>query len=464
MMTGEPKLRPYQVEGVEFLVKYERAVLGDEMGLGKTRQVLTALKELHALEGRILLVCNGPARYVWRKEIKKWGFSIPYYVVKGQKHQRSKFWKSNEAGMFACTYGTFRQDITDIPTEWDVRLFDEGHNLHNKKTKNFKAAKSTHSPILFIITGSPIRKGVQNLWTLMHLIAPKTFNSYWRFVNSFCLVEQGFFGMEIVGPRNTKNLRKLLKTRLLRRLKRDVAKDMPPKNRQPLPVVLEGTQLKVYKGLAEEMLTELPLEGSMESTLVVAPTVLAKLTRLRQLLVTPKLFDPRAEIGAAFTTVLEHIADSEKNPHVVIFTPFAEALPHFEEALLKAGHKSVITFRGGMDLDDLDIALEMFKRTRGIGICSIKYAQSFDLDSASRGYFIGYEWDYFDNLQAEDRLQRLTTKFPVDIYYAKHEGTVDDDVLEAVTEKQHTVNKVFPSLARLRKSLERTIKDQKMPS
>ena len=457
---SQPQLRPYQIEGVKFLVKYKRAILADEMGLGKTRQVLTTIEELDLLGGRILLVCNGAARYVWREEIKKWGLNLPFHLVAGQKHRRCKIWKSQEAGMFACTCGGFRQDITDMPKHWDLIIADEAHNLHNRKTKNFKSFSTLRSTCLFLITGSPIRKGTQNLWTLLCLVDPKAFASYWRFIHSFCEIEQGFFGMEIVGSKNTKTLKRLLETRLIRRMKRNVAPEIPEKSRYALPVVLEpsSSQAKAYTALAEEMLAELPLEDdSSRSELVVAPTVLAKLTRLRQLLVTPKLFNPELEVGAGFKAILEHMQDGGLEPHIVLFTPFAKALSHFRQALQAEGHKSIVELKGGMSIEELSTTLETFKRERGIALCSIKFAQSFDLDSASLAYFLGCEWDYMDNIQAEDRLQRLTTRNPVSIYYVKHLGTVEEDVLEALRTKRLNIASVFRNPDQLRRILRRKV-------
>ena len=443
-------LRPYQVDGCEFLIQNRRVVLADEMGLGKTLQVLAAIKKLELIQKHILVVCSGSSLYVWKKEIVKWLPELPFTMVVGNAAKRHSIWKDPPLGMVACTFGVLRQDVTVMPKFWHLLIADEAHNLHNRKTKSFKAFKLLRSTYLFLVTGSPVKRGPESLWTFLHLIDRKMFSSYWRFVNAFCMMIDGPFGKENLGPKNITTLKEVvLKGRLIRRRKGDVAPEIPPKIRQLLPVEPTPLQARIHRQLAEEMVATLP-----SGDLLVAPSVLAKLVRLRQLLVTPKLIAPELEDGAGLNIIMEHMREIEEHPHIVIFTPFAKAIPFIVNRIEKEKLGPTVVLKGGMKPVDQEKALLKFACLRCIAVCSIKYAISFDLDTAHTGYFLGYEWEPLENYHAEDRLHRITTVAPsVNIYYVQLVNTIDEYVLEVLNGKQVNVNKVLKHVEQLRELL-----------
>ena len=442
-------LRSYQDGGCDFLVKHRRVVLADEMGLGKTVQVLAAIKKLDLTQESVLVVCIGSSLYVWKKEVAKWLPELPFTMVIGNAARRHSIWKNLPSGMVACTFGVLRQDINVMRKFWVLIIADEAHNLHNRKTKSFKSFKRLRSTYLFLVTGSPVKRGPESLWTFLYLIDPKRFGSYWRFVNAFCMIIDGPFGKENLGPKNITALRELLKDKLLRRRKVDVAPELPPKIRQLLPVEPTPLQARIHKQLAQEMVAELP-----SGDLLVASTVLAKLVRLRQLLVTPKLISADLEDGAGLNIIMEHMREIEEHPHVVIFTPFAKAIPFIINRIEREKFGPTVVLKGGMNPDDQEKALLKFASLRCIAVCSIKYAISFDLDTAHTGYFLGYEWEPLENYHAEDRLHRLTTIAPsVNIYYVQLVGTMDEYVLEILTGKQVNVNKVLKHVRSLQEML-----------
>jgi len=470
-------LRGYQREGVDFLARRRRCILGDEMGLGKTLQTLCALHQAVAPSDKVLVVSNGAAQYVWRKEVLKWQFPFDVVIVKGNAKTRANIWNAareerpHKCKLYLCSYAVLRRDHSKLPTNWRAIIADEAHALHNRKTQNFKVVRrlARQTNCLFLITGTPMKRDPSTLWTLLHLINPKMFSSYWRFVNTFCIVEDNYWGgKEILGAKNIRQLRKLLSTYMIRRRKSDphVAPDLPAKQREIISAEMPPWQRRIYNELVDDMIATLELDANDANDvdahegvpILVAPTRLAVITRLRQLLVMPKMLNAELPDGSGLDTVVEHLQGIGDFPHAVIFTPFSKALPFIKERLLNEGWKHVVLLQGGMQPDELSAALQEFEENNGIAVCTIKFAQSFDLDSASYAYFLGAEWEPHDNFQAEDRLHRLTTSSPVNIYYIEHIDSIDEFVLDTVLQKQINVNKVLGTKGEVLRFLRRSPK------
>ncbi len=442
IMTGRLEqlgFRDYQRTGTIFMVDRKRAILGDEMGLGKTLQALGALETGGAVKS-ILILCPKVAVYVWQSEIIKW---LPYLESFVHIHLGPTRHKEIETltlpHVLITTYDLIRRDEY-LPLNYDLIITDEAHRYRNYKTKTFKAIKKLRSPRLYQLTGTPAARGPENLWTMLHLINPKLFSSYWKFVNTWCETEMTEWGKVIVGPRNVEQLKVLLRKYLIRRLKSEVLEELPEKTRQYLHVEMTASQNKWYAQLAEEMIAEIGED------LVISPTSLTTLLRLRQMLIHPQLIAPSASTNssAAITAVLEHAADLPEQ-HFAIFCPFAKALPLIREALIAEGYYdgSIIDLKGGMNPEEVGEAISIFEATRGIALCTIKFAQSFSLSTASYGYFMGYEFNPDENYQAEDRLHRMTSKNAVTIYYVLHKDTVEEHIMEILHGKASSVKAIL---------------------
>ena len=459
------ELREYQNEGVKWLLQRDRAILADDMGLGKTVQVIRtmqALSKRHPVGQkdsikRILIVAPKVALYVWMLELDKWwpdGFACTIMLIGHAAKRRKIIEELDDVRIILTTYNTLKTHIkpkepskTDFPLEHDIIIADEAHRFRNRKTATYKMMKQLSAPYFYMLSGTPATRGPQDLWALLNIIDRGRFSSFWRFVNAHCHVDRGPFGHQISGVKNPEGLRNVLKPFLKRRLKMDVAEELPLKTRQILPVGMTPTQRKLYNQMEQEMYAELE-DGSVSF----AQTSLTKLLRLRQILVTPLLLrgdvgeedydNSYAEYGAGIDAIAEHMQDVGDH-HVVIFTPFAKAIPFIELRLSRLGITQGVVLKGGMGPEQVGAAIEEFKEKRGIAICTIKFAQSFSLETARVGYFLGYEFTPDENWQAEDRLHRLTSKNPVTIYYIQHKDTVDEDVLEILNTKSHNIHQMF---------------------
>jgi len=489
----------FQVTGVEFLIDKGRAILGDEMGIGKTRQAIEAAKKLNA---RGLIVCPRAALYVWREELLRWDDTLTLdeiVIMNKQPVTRRAFWERargchevvavkpdsaeeipvNFRGWVIITYGTLQRDIDHIPRDWHICIFDECHKMRNHKihptrargsqrkqmvsVTAFGAAKKLRQKYLFLLSGTPARRGPQDLWTLFHLINPQLFRSYWKFVNTFCHVEDSQWGgKEIYGVRNKNVLVPLTKSMCIRRRKTEVLPDLPPKIRSEIPIELPHKERKIYDELVEDALTILE-----SGTIVTAPSAAVTVMRLRQFLVCPLLIDPpalekvinspmikRELCGAAINTIVDHAEDLPE-PHFVIATPFTSVIPLLVARLRIAGIKNPEIIRGGMTPKQIAERVARFKIQRSVAIISVKVAESYNMETCSTGYMLGYEWDPDTQEQCEDRIWRATSKNTVNWYYIKHINTVDEDVLSVLYNKSYNIHQILGDPKFLLRALKR---------
>lgn len=446
-----PPPRHYQREAAEFLVHKRRIALGDPPGTGKTRSILMGLQHLKALNERLVILAPTNALYTWHNELLKWyGHDIecPIHTVHGNITLRRKLWAS--AGIHITTYEAFQNDVTQgiVPTPHiEAMVLDEVHRkMRNRKTKRFEFFRSylQRPRIVAILSGTLVRHGAQDLWPILHILAPREFSSYWRFVNEHCFIEKNpWGGSEIIGVRDKEKLKRIIASRVMFRPKRELLPELPPKTRQALLVEMDPKQAKMYKSLEEDMWLELEGQGTL-----LAPTPLAVLTRLRQVLICPRVLDqaPSIPYGGGIETIVEHSKEREER-HFVIFMPLTKAIPILKTYLVKEGFPHVYVFQGGMKPEEVAQSERLFKKNRGVALISIDFAQSFNLETCSLGYFLGCSYNPDDNIQAEDRLWRMTSQRGVNIYYLQHRGTVEDHILEGIVDgKFRSANDVLRDL------------------
>jgi hypothetical protein len=249
----------------------------------------------------------------------------------------------------------------------------------------------------------------------------------------------GRWGKEIIGPKNEGAFGHLLNQYARIRLKTDplIAAQLPRRlPRNPIFVEMDADQQRIYQEL------DLSKVSFTDDGLILASTSMEQIMRFRQLLVCPRMFSDSLSLGAAFNDDLDMMEDADADErHNVVFTPFKRAFPHFRSALEQRGY-SVAQLSGGITADEQQAQIRAFRASRGVILCTIPYAESFSLEPATSSYFIGYEWDPFQNGQAEDRLLRLTSRVPVQANYYRYSGTIDDGICHVVNWKSQAVHDI----------------------
>lgn len=438
-----------------------RGILYIDPGLGKSRIAIECATRLpihitphFSKADFILILCSKKALNTWRREWAKWTDvdARKVVIVEGQPAQRAKLWQRWKAGgrIFVVTFqsGLIDYNANRLPPELAKKIkmviADECKVWINRKTKNFEGWKSFMQKVEYFIPmdGTLVKKGPQDLWTFYTMLKPKMFTSYWRWVNTFCNVVEGPFGREIAGPKNTKGFGQLMAHTLIRLRDTDdeVKGARPPLTRDFKLVEMTPEQQSLYDNLTNDLFTMTP-----SGQLIVAPSVLALATRQRQLLICPKILDENLGNGAA----LEHlILEMEDDPHVVIFTPFTKAIPYISAAIKANGGPEPYILQGGATSKEVRYVEEGFNRDTAQSrnracICSVSFAESFELYTAKQCFFLGYDWMQIKNYQAEKRLQRLITPHPIISWYYRYMGTVDDQILDKLNENVYNVKITF---------------------
>jgi SNF2 family DNA or RNA helicase len=273
---------------------------------------------------------------------------------------------------------------------------------------------------------------------MFHLLDPKLYGSYWKFVGAFYVTLTNHFGgLELIAFKNQESWFDLLRRKATILSKKDVGHQETIRARRFAD--LDKDQIRLLKEYEEDMYATLP------DRLDIVSTSLTQTLRYRQLLCCPKIVDPTLSIGGSLVDLVETFKEEEASPFCVIFVPFTEAFQHFIAYLEANGITNVQTLSGGISPDEQDERISKW-RTHGKSpiLVSILYAQAFSLEPATEAYFIGYDWDPDNNTQAEERLNRLTTKEAVTAFYYTFEDTYDERQLEIVNTKQRQKNKVMP--------------------
>ena len=441
------KLRPYQKEAVDFMIANPKTLHFDDMGLGKTVTTMTAT--LHAARNRhnfnVVVLCTTNALYVWQEEFMKW-FGIEPVMYVGTPAQRKKiaqqYSKYSNTGLniVISTYGMMKE--LDAHS-WDAIIADEIHQAgllrHTNDTCKKFIAMSKDIPIIYLLTGTPIRQGVVDTFAPLHIIARNMFPNYWSFVNRHCIVTVTPFGKQIErNPRNIEGFRQLLSKYMIRRLKSEVLKDLPGKQRNTVVLKMSPKQEKAHNDIMKE------LYYADEDTLLVTPNKMSAVLRARQILVSPRLVG--IDDDGASLDYLKEAGEALLTAHrpFVVFTPFRQALPLIADALREISPGITLhMIHGGMTPAAFANSWQDFQKPtikNKVMLCVIKSGASFHATEAADCFFLGYEWDFNLNSQSEDRLCRLGQQNFVNCNYLLYKDTVDEDVKAKLNDKNDSSN------------------------
>lgn len=416
------KLRPYQYFGAQYMLMRERLLLADAPGVGKTPQAMCVLYTLGVPD--TLIVCPKNAIGVWETHCEEWlGIKPHTYVV-----NKAKYGDITERGHNVLI--TNYEQLPDVVARrdfWPVVILDESHKIRNRNTKVFTNVKRLGAHYLFLLTGTPVFKGAHDLWTSMAMIAPMKFPAYWPFAKKYAFVDHNGWGQSVYGIQNPKQLAQDIAPYFLRRKKEEVLEDLPEKGRYKIPIHMTPVQKKHYIELWKKMMTE------AGDVLILAQSAAVRTTKLRELLVSPRLLGIDDD-GAAIPALMERL--EERGTPSLIFTPFREGVTHIAAAVRRMGWQA-FELRGGMKDKDITEIVRQFQQgdKPRVLISTVQMGTSWTGTAAEQTYFVGYDWAPQVNIQAEDRMHRYGGK-GFECYYFCHLGTVDEHVLDINTGKQ----------------------------
>ncbi|KAI8010751.1 ISWI chromatin-remodeling complex ATPase CHR11 [Camellia lanceoleosa] len=446
----EGKMRDYQLAGLNWLIRlYENGIngiLADEMGLGKTLQTISLLGYLHEFRG-----ITGPHMVVapkstlgnWMNEIKRFCPIIRAIKFLGNPDER-KHIRENllVAGKFDVCVTSFEMAIREKSAlrqfSWRYIVIDEAHRIKNENSLLSKTMRLYKTNYRLLITGTPLQNNLHELWSLLNFLLPEIFSSAETFDEWFQISGEND-QQEVV-----QQLHKVLRPFLLRRLKSDVEKGLPPKKETILKVGMSQMQKQYYRALLQKDLEVVNAGGERKRLLNIA-------MQLRKCCNHPYLFQG-AEPGPPYTTGDHLITNAgkmvlldkllpklkERDSRVLIFSQMTRLLDILEDYLLFRGYL-YCRIDGNTGGEDRDASIEAFNKPgseKFVFLLSTR-AGGLGINLATADVVILYDsdWNPQVDLQAQDRAHRIGQTKEVQVFRFCTEYTIEEKVIERAYKK-----------------------------
>lgn len=455
-------LYPYQEEGIRLLAERGRVILGDEMGVGKTFQGVGAADRVG---GNLrLIIAPSILKAKWAAAIEELcpGGKIIIYEASRSEACFAEFNEADEKSgpiWFIFHIEAARQHALRLARIfWDTIVYDEAHRLKSRDSQTFKKFKLLRSTNLFLLTGTPTINESYEIWSLLHLVAPKVYRGFWKFVERHFILTNNGFGIEIGELRSAEALYEEIRPYFIRRLKSEVL-NLPEKRFESVPVQLSPQDRKAYDSMVHKMFVE--IDGGQ----YYAPIVLAQITYLKQIAVSHVLLDKtkiRPLTGAKIEATRLIL---EKYDKVVIFSQFARAVQALE-ITPEIREFGCVTVHGELSIDERLARINLFRTSSSIRTIALSYqvgGVGIDLFEANCCILLDRPWSPALVGQGVDRIHRIGQKRDVDIYSISAIDTIDQSVDNLLTWKEVSAERVL-DMSRKSRSLRKLVMGEGLPS
>ena len=435
-------LRPYQKQGVAHISALHQlgchALLADEMGLGKTIQSLALLAKDKEKEALDLVVCPASVVQVWVKEAKE---RFPHLKVR-VLNRENLFTDQESSCLWVASYTQLRRhrNLLDQIT-FRYAILDEAQLIKNPKAKITQTCLSVDAKNRLALSGTPIENSAMDLWTIFRFLMPGLLGGRKEFERSF----------EEDSQKSALLVRKQIHPFVLRRLKSEVAKELPPKIETELPCQLSDAQKKEYRKLTEHAIENHgeDLKGAIKQS----PThIFSLFTRLRQACCDLALLPNRTHLppeGVKTDLLIEKLKDLfPTGAKVLVFSQFTSFLSILKKRI-QTDLPSIQLFELTGSTRDRKIPVESFENANGptIMLASLKAAGlGVTLKSADYVFLMDPWWNPAAEEQAIDRAHRIGKQKPTFIYRIVAKGTVEDRVRQLQISKKETFNEIIGEL------------------
>ncbi len=448
-------LRPYQKEGLNWLRFLEQClfsgILADDMGLGKTLQALAwfSLERLHPqTRGKpSLVICPTSLVENWEAEARRFTPGLRTLVINGA--DRHAHWGDVPAcDLVITSYALLRRDVEQyLQYEFAAIVLDEAQHIKNRSTQNAMAAKRLRSMHRLVLTGTPIENSIADLWSIMDFLMPGYLGSYESFRRHYELPSAQ------PGPEADQarlRLRRKLHPFVLRRLKQEVARELPPKIERLALCTLTSDQQQVYDQYLENSRRRVFSMVSARGFQRARMEILKTLLRLRQVcchLDLVKLPDaPRDQPSAKLELFMELLDEAVDGGHrVLVFSQFTSMLAILRRRLDE--RQMAFSYLDGLTKDRLRVVNEFnARRNIPVFLMSLK-AGGTGLNLTGADMVIHFDpwWNPAVEAQATDRAHRIGQARTVYMVKLITRGTVEEKVLAMQKRKQAVIDATLQS-------------------
>ena len=449
----EKTLREYQKIGYTWMRTLARyhfgGILADDMGLGKTLQVIALLTAFYqekteqkaaGNEGSgselplpSLIVCPASLVYNWGQEFARFSPEIRVLLIAGtakerqeQLEEQMRMEASEGAQVIITSYDLLKRDREAyLGRTFEYEIIDEAQVIKNAKTQGAKAVKEISANARFALTGTPVENRLSELWSIFDFLMPGFLYSYRKFRERYELPI-----VKNQDPEALTALRRMTGPFVLRRLKKDVLRELPTKEERIVYSAASGRQQKLYTASALKLKEALAGgawsgNGKLE--------VLSQLMRLRQICCDPALcFEDYTGESAKLETCVSLIASASAAGHkILLFSQFASMLERIRERLLQEGISSHLLV-GATPKEERSRMVQAFASDEvPVFLISLK-AGGTGLNLTAADIVIHYDpwWNVAAQNQATDRAYRIGQEKPVTVYKLILKDTIEENLLK----------------------------------
>lgn len=459
-VDNKDELFEFQKEGVRKMLNMESNILlADSMGLGKTPQGSMYLRyKENSLPA--IIICPASLKLNWQKEIKHWA-GLKSYVINGktpeylseeflkkypvwiinydilgsedkdeklEEQKRKEYCKENDLKYRKKTLKVYGWCDTIIEKNFKTIICDEAQALGESTTIRTRAVSQICEGLpkskKIMISGTPYETRTSQFYSLLHIIDPDEFNNEWRYKYRYCDPVKTFFGWKFDGLSNAEELHNRISKFMIRRLKEDVLKDLPPKIRSVIPLQITDNERKIY----------IETDKELEDAIVNKETnVLSKMAKLKQVAFQVKK-------NSAIQFIKDYIENVGK---LVVFIWHIESY----NILMKEFEKIAVGINGSISIQDRNKAVEEFQNNPKIKLFvgQIKSAGTgLTLTASSCTVFLEFGMTAPQHLQAEDRVHRIGQKADsVLAQYLILEDSIEQDCMNTLNKRAKHLDAVL---------------------
>ena len=449
-----PKLRDYQNADVNFLLTRSAFGIFSEQRTGKTPTTCTMLGQRAV---KTIVVVPTSLLYDWKSQIEAWA-GMEAIVVNGTPAKRKKIYQhfhetTDKPIALVISKGVATKDINILQSvDYEAVVIDEAHFLRNYRTSQSEAMYKLgkYATYRYALTGTPASNKPDDIFGVLKFLYPERFTSYWDFVDRYFSIDDGHFGKKVSDKFKTVSRKKeyyeMMEQYAIQRKRSEVMKWLQGKQKQVVELEMESKQRKAYESMAKTFIAT-----KADGTELDAPTVLAQMTRLRQLSLAPSSVGVDAG-SAKQDYVMDWLENNGKEP-VVIFSNYTSYLVELYELVKKKKHK-VALITGEQTPEERQEATNKFQGGKlMVLLCNIEAAGvGLTLDRAETSIFLDRHYNPTWNAQAEDRIVATTPESPQGAFIIDLvcKDSIDGYIHEMV-ENKIDITKIVNNFSDLRK-------------
>ena len=429
--TFRGQLRPYQKEGLDFLVYVTDlglgAILADDMGLGKTVQVLAWIehaRQTAPADGTVLVVCPASVVHNWIRESERFLPHLRVLALTSGQERHARRQEISQYDLVITNYALLRRDLADwrrIPLR--AVVLDEAQNVKSPDAAVSRAVQQLDSRHRLALTGTPLENRALDLWSIMQFVNPGYLGGRKAFVERYDTPDAPTHRRRLLAAR--------LRPVLLRRLKSQVALDLPDRIEERRDCELTAAQRKLYLlelGRGRALVAQLKTRDEVQRNRI---EILSVLTRLRQICCHPALVHGHEAGSGKFDALFELLEPLLAEGHkVLLFSQFVECLKLLMAEMKSRGvrhhlltgvtqHRERVIGAFESDPDPCVFLISLRAGGTGLNLTAASYVIVFDP-----------WWNPAVEAQAIDRSHRIGQTRTVIAYRMLALGTIEEKIWE----------------------------------